>query len=152
MAEVSGGEKFAQVLSDIAKRLGNGTAELKVGFLEGATYPDGTPVALVAAVQNYGAPSRGIPPRPFFSNMVATKQAEWGPALGGMLVDTGYDVEKALEMLGEGIAGQLRESIVQTNTPALAPATAKAKGFDKPLVNTGHMLNSVDYAVEGAGQ
>lgn len=148
MAEVSGGGKFAQVLSDIAKRLGNDTTELKVGFLEGATYPDGTPVALVAAVQNYGAPSRGIPPRPFFSNMVATKQAEWGPALGDLLVANGYDAEKSLKMLGEGIAGQLRQSIVDTNSPALAPATVARKGHATPLVDTGHMLASVDYAVK----
>lgn len=149
MAQVKGGDGFERALSDIAKRLAK-PGVLKVGFLEGATYPDGTPVALVAAVNNYGAPSRGIPPRPFFSNMVATKQAEWGPALGALLAK-GMSVEDALNTLGEGIAGQLRQSITDTNDPPLAEATAKRKGFDKPLVHSGHMQNSVDYHVDLKG-
>lgn len=144
MAEVKGGKDFERRLADIAKRLAK-PGVLKVGFLAGATYPDGTPVALVAAVQNFGAPSRGIPPRPFFSNMVATKQHEWGPALGELLKD--HEPETALKMLGEGIVGQLRQSIADTNDPPLDPKTAARKGFDKPLVATGHMMNSADYQV-----
>lgn len=147
MAEVQGGQELERYLNDLARKLAR-PGTLRVGFLEGATYPDGTPVALVAAVQNFGAPSKGIPPRPFFSNMVETKQAEWGPALGALLEANDYDADKALKLLGEGIAGQLRQSIVDTNSPALAPATVKAKGFAKPLVDTGHMLNSVDYSVD----
>jgi hypothetical protein len=32
----------------------------------------------------------------------------------------------------------------------LKPATIRRKGFAKPLVDTGHMLNSIDHEVERA--
>ena len=51
-------------------------------------------------------------------------------------------------LAGEAIAGQLRQSIVDTNSPALAESTIRRKGFSKPLVDTGHMLQSVDYEVK----
>ena len=44
MAEIRGGDKLAGYLSDLAKKVTNAST-LKVGFLENATYPDGTPTA-----------------------------------------------------------------------------------------------------------
>jgi hypothetical protein len=141
------GDKLQKALEERARRMSSATT-VDVGFLAGATYPDGTPVAMVAAIQNYGAPRAGIPPRPFFSNMIAAKQAEWGPAAGALLVANDYDAAKTLEQVGQAIAGQLRQSIRDTNAPPLAPATIARKGFAKPLVDTGHMLQSVDYKVK----
>lgn len=138
---------LSRALADISRKLGSAST-LSVGFLENATYPDGTPVAMVAAIQDFGAPSRGIPPRPFFRNMVAEKSPEWPKAVGDLLMATNYDVQKTLTMTGEAIAGQLRQSIVDTNEPPLAPATIARKGHATPLVDTGHMLASVDYEIE----
>lgn len=146
MPTVSGGEKLEARLKALADKVSN-PATLRVGFLEGATYPDGTSVALVAAVQNFGSPSRGIPPRPFFSNMIAQNKDTWGERLAAILKAQNMDAKRALELMGAGIAGQLRESIVNTNAPPLAPATIEAKGFDTPLIDTAHMLQSVDYEV-----
>jgi hypothetical protein len=50
--------------------------------------------------------------------------------------------------MGAGIAGQLRQSIIDLVAPPLAPSTIKRKGFDKPLIDQGIMLSSVDYEVE----
>lgn len=142
MAEIKGGEKMARALADIGRKLGS-KSSLAVGFMEGATEADGTSIPMVAAIQNFGAPSRGIPPRPFFSNMVAAKQGEWAPALGRLLEANDFDAVRSLEVLGEGIAGQLKQSILDTNEPPLAPATIRRKGFVKPLVDTGSMLNAI---------
>ena len=150
MVEIAGGDALRRRLSELAKRVGTG-GSVKVGFLAGATYPDGTSVATVAAIQDFGAPRAGIPPRPFFRNMVAAKKDEWPAAIEQNLVATGYDVDATLARVGEGIAGQLRQSIVDTNEPPLKPATVRRKGFDKPLVDTGHLLASVDYEVEATG-
>lgn len=147
MAEVTGGQNFERVLARIGTNASN-AREVRVGFLASATYPDGKPVAMIAAIQNFGAPRAGIPPRPFFSNMIKDKQAEWGPAIGNLLVANDYDALRVLRLTGEAVAGQLRTSIVETNEPPLAPSTIDRKGFDKPLVDTGHMLNSVDYEVK----
>jgi hypothetical protein len=118
-----------------------------VGFLSGATYPDGTSVAMVAAIQDGGAPRAGIPPRPFFRNMIKAKKGEWPAAVEQNLKATGYDINKTLQRVGEGIAGQLRQSIVDFDSVPLAPRTIARKGFDKQLVDSGHMLNSVEYQV-----
>lgn len=146
VATVSGGARLDDALRRMAEKLGNG-GEVHVGFLDGATYPDGTPVAEIAAIQNYGAPAAGIPARPFFSNMIADKSPEWGTQLKSVLKQADYDPAVALARMGEGIAGQLREVIVATNDPPLAPATIARKGSSKPLVDTGHMLASVDKEV-----
>jgi hypothetical protein len=146
MATLEGGDRLEAFLEEMADRVSD-PGTLKVGFLEGATYPDGTPVALVAAVQNFGAPAQGIPPRAFFSNMIASKSPGWGDKLARILKQNGYRARESLALMGAGIAGQLRQAIVDTNAPPLSPATIQAKGFDKPLVDTGHMLNSVDSEV-----
>lgn len=146
MATVTGGDKFAAAMQEIADMLGNNS--LRVGFLEGATYPDGKPVAMIAAIQEYGAPNAGIPPRPFFRNMIANKSSEWPTAIAGLLRANNYDAEKVLQLTGEAIKGQLQQSIRDTNEPPLAPSTIARKGFAKPLIDTGHMLNSVDFEVK----
>lgn len=96
---------------------------LKVGFLEGSTYPDGTPTATVAAIQNFGAPARGIPPRPFFTNMIKEKSPRWASALAALLKRNNWDVEKTLNQMGAGIKGQLQQSIADTNAPPLSDIT-----------------------------
>lgn len=145
--DISGGAGLQAALEKIARGLKRG-ATVKVGFLEGATYLDGTSVSLVAAINEFGAPSRGQPPRPFFRRMIAEKSKEWPAAVEANLAATNYDVVRTLELVGQGIAGQLRQSIVDLVDPPLAPSTVARKGSSKPLVDTGHLLASVDYEVE----
>lgn len=54
MAEIRGGDKLKAVLARMSAQF-NEAHTLKVGFLEGATYEDGTPVAAIAVLQEYGA-------------------------------------------------------------------------------------------------
>lgn len=141
------GGKMGAALAKIMKGVGP-EPEVRVGFLSGAMYPDtGESVALVAYANEYGDSTRGRPPRPFFRNMIAQHKGEWGAALAKNLKATGYDGKKTLERMGQGIAGQLKQSIVDLTDPPLAPSTVARKGFSKPLIDTAHMLNSVDYEV-----
>lgn len=184
----SGGDKLQAYLDRILAHVSSATA-VKVGFLEGATYPDGTPVAMVAAVQEFGGsmniPERKqdlnfkqnertgevgnrfvkadkanftqtvtipahtvtVPARPFFRTMLDQKAREWGAQAGKALKGADYDAKVALGRMGELIKGELQESIRTLTSPALAPSTVRAKGFDKPLIDSGHMLASVDYEV-----
>jgi hypothetical protein len=175
VASISGGRKFESALRTIAAKVSK-PATLRVGILEGARYPNGTSVAMVAAIQEFGAPKARIPPRPFFRNMIAAKKGEWPAAIAGLLKENDYDAEKALDIAGAAIAGQLRESIINTNAPPLRPITlmlrkwfpdrvgmtgrdvgraaaavAAGESFagapTKPLVWTGLLLNSVDHEV-----
>lgn len=147
MVTISGGKGFDQAMRELARKLDK-PATLNVGFLSGARYPNGTLVALVAVVQNFGSAVRGIPPRPFFSNMVVKRSPGWPLAFKECLKASNNDVVKSLNLMGEGIKGQLQQEIVDTNEPPLSPATIHRKGFEKPLVDTGHMMNSVDYEVK----
>ena len=147
MAGFRGGSKLEAHLRDLASKLAQPRA-VRVGFLEGSTYPDGTSLPMVAAIQEFGAPAQGIPARPFFRTMIAAKSPEWGLALGALVKDHGYEPEKALAAAGDGIKGQLQQSIVDFEGVPLSAETVARKGNDKQLVDTGHMLNSVDYEVK----
>ncbi len=175
MAVIKGGEKLEARLKEIASGLKNG-AQLRVGFLEGSTDENGVSNAMKAAIQNFGAPNRGIPPRPFFSNMVKDKSPEWPTALEEALKDTGYQADAAMRNMGEGIKGQLQQSIRDTYSPPLSPITVMLRGMrsqgrnitgatvgeaarrvrdgktnygasTKPLIDHGDMMNAADYEV-----
>jgi hypothetical protein len=144
VATLSGGAKMEAYLAKIADRM---TGELAVGFLEGATYPDdaGTPVAQVAFWNEYGT-SRS-PARPFFRTMIAKEADGWVEVLARAAKHYQYDSQKVMGAMGEVIKGQLQQSITGWSAPPNAPYTVSKKGFNKPLIDTGHMLNSIDYTV-----
>ena len=148
MAEWRGGNKFKKVLNTIVAKVGTGKS-LQVGYFPSAEYPNGTKVALVAAVQNFGAPSRGIPPRPFFTNFVKDGEKEWPKVVSASLKAHNYDTAAALAYVGEELEGELRQSIQNTNSPPLKDATIKRKGHSKPLIGEhGLLLSGITSRVE----
>jgi hypothetical protein len=147
---VKGGGKISGFLNRMVNKLGK-KRTLRVGFLEGSTFPDGTSVPMVAAIQNYGAPKVGIPPRPFFTNMIAAKSPGWSRSMATILQSTNYDGRATLALMGEGIKGQLQESIVDTNAPALSPVTVMLRGMksnDSSLVVTGKTVGEARRRVD----
>lgn len=136
---LKGGDKLQAKLKEIAKKI-EGSHELRVGFLEGATYPDeaGTPVAQVAWWLNFG--TQTAPPRPFFTDMIKAKSDGWGDALASILQQNGFDVKDALMKMGEGISDQVRKSLIDLDAPALSPITLmirKMRIEDPHLIVTG---------------
>lgn len=139
MATTRGGDKLGAALREMAAKLSKAKT-VKIGFLEGSTYPDGTSVPMVAAIQNFGAPRAKIPPRPFFTSMIQQKSPGWGKAIAVNLKANDYDAKLTLENVGVGIGDQLRDSIIETNEPALSPITVMLRGMkshDQSLVVTG---------------
>lgn len=143
---LSGGEGLRAKLEEIRAKVGSGDV-LRLGFLEGATYPDGESVAYIAAINEFGNPANEQPPRPFFRQMIAAKSPGWGASMAKVLKAADCNLDVALGRMGEGIRGQLQGSIRDFTTPANAPSTVAQKGFNAPLRDTGHMLNSVDYEI-----
>jgi hypothetical protein len=141
-----GADGVSKALEEIARKMGGG--EVAVGFMDGATYPDGTPVAAVAFWNEYGVPAHGQPPRPFFRQMIAKESPTWAPKMAKLAKATGYDGPKVLAIMGEDIAGALGQSINDFTTPGLAPRTVEAKGFGKPLIDTAHMIRSISSEVK----
>ncbi len=147
MATITGGEKLMAELARINGNLANAgdAPHVRVGFLEGATYPDGTSVASVAAWNEFGTSK--APPRPFFRRMIKTNAKGWPDAIASVFKSTGFNAAVTLAKMGELIKGQLQQSIVDLVDPVLAASTIRRKGFSKPLIDTGVMLRSVDYEV-----
>ncbi len=142
-----GGDRFAAKLREIARRLG-ADPYVKVGFPQGSTYPDGTSLPLVAAVNEFGAPSRGQPARPFMRNTIKKHGKEWPKAAAKLLKANDYDAKKTLALVGEGIKGQLQQSIHDLVAPPLAQSTIDRKGFSKPLIETSFMWKSITVEVK----
>lgn len=90
-----------------------------------------------------------IPPRPFFRKMIEHKSPEWGEKMATLLRANDFDTATALVYMGEHIKGQLQMFIRDWKRPPNAASTVRQKGFNNPLIETGHMMNSVDYSVDG---
>jgi len=128
--------------------------QVKVGFIDGATYTDGTSVAMVAAGNEWGIPENNQPPRPFFRNAISEHEKEWGEAVSRGL-EAGYPVDQVLELVGAKIQGDVQESIATLVDPPLSPTTLhirrtrKDRPTDstKPLVDSKVMIGDVNYEV-----
>ena len=138
---------MAKALAEIAANLGD-PATLRVGFLEGATAPNGDSIPLRAALNEFG--HGNVPPRPFFRTIVKNKSGEWADGIAHQLKITKYNTALTMARTGNAIAGQLQESILDLWSPGLSPKTIAKKGFDKPLIEAGDMINAVAWELNGA--
>jgi hypothetical protein len=143
---LQGGDKVMKAIEDISRKMGSGS--VSVGFLAGATYPDGTPVAAVAFWNEFGVPKHNQPPRPFFRNMISSESPTWPERMAKLAKATDYDGSKVLGTMGESIKGSLQKSINDLTSPGLAASTIARKGFSKPLIDKAIMLNSVGSEVK----
>ena len=149
MADVSGGSKLKAALAEIGSRI-RSAKEVEVGFIDRATYPDGTPVALVAAANEFGTAK--IPPRPFFRNMIRENSSKWPVNLKTALKETGYDAATSLGQLGKEIEDELQDSIRSNTPPPNSESTLKSKAkrhaSPRTLIDSGDMLNTVKHNVK----
>ena len=132
---------------------------VKTGFFESAKYDDGTPVAYIAAIQEFGHPEGNIPSRAFFRNAIKANEQKWQVASSQLIlsvIEGRLSKEQALEQLGQLMKGDIQESILDGEFEPLKQSTLDARQSrkrtegvaNKPLIDTGHMMRSVDYAVE----
>ena len=151
----TGGKKLQRLLREAGK---GGVSGVKVGFFSTAKYEDGTPVAAVAAWNEFG--TKTIPERPFFRRALA--EVEDGVT---NIIKAGIDTKKMVVddrlagRVGEYVAGQVQESITALKDPPNAPETVARKrkklhgkkgvgGGENPLIDTGFMHDSVTWQVE----
>ena len=139
-----GGKKLQRLLREAGK---GGVSGVKVGFFSTARYEDGTPVAAVAAWNEFGTET--IPERPFFRNALAESERSVGRILQGGLDTKKMVVDEQLAgRVGAHVQGKIRDSITALKEPPNAPSTVRAKGSSDPLMDTGTLRNSVDWEVE----
>lgn len=146
--------------------------KVEAGWFENTRYDDNTPVAYIAAVQNYGTAQAGkghttvIPARPFMDNAQNRVKGTEGKQilLQEMLrvFEGKQTMEQATNRLALWAKGVIQEEIKNLTSPPLAEATIKNRErrykskskqkkksttIAKPLVDTGIMLATVQSKV-----
>lgn len=125
-------DKINARLSNVPRQFEGKVAQF--GFPKGAEYEDGTSVAYVAAIQNYGAPEVGIPPRPFMEPTVKDHQAEWVKLLAAgvkKVGDGGLTAFDVLDGVGRMAVADIQEEIAHISEPALSQVTVLLRKWRK---------------------
>lgn len=126
----------------------------QIGFPGGFKYPDGTSVAYVAAINEFGAPEAYVPARPFLRPAVKKNKGKWTKIIQKGVPQvvlgkkTAFDV---LDFVGIVAATDIKQQITETNSPPNSPATIARKGFNAPLRDTFYMRDTVQNAVNKVG-
>ena len=123
-------------------------ASVRVGVLENATYPDGTPVAMVAFWNEYG--TRTSPVRAFFRTTVSEQKKNWVLSVQN-LMKMHNNPQQVMGLIGVHMQEQIVQSINTWSDPPNSAYTIAKKGFDKPLVETGLLMRSIKSEV-GEGE
>ena len=123
-------------------------ASVRAGVLENATYPDGTPVAMVAFWNEYG--TRTSPVRAFFRTTVSENKKNWVLSVQN-LMKMHNDPKRVMGLIGVHMQEQIVQSINTWSDPPNSAYTIAKKGFDKPLVETGLLMRSIKSEV-GEGE
>ena len=153
---VRGGHKLDAI---IRKALtASGVDGLRVGFFRTAKYPDGTPVAAVAAWNEFGTRTKGgsqhIPERPFFRQALRKVRPDVSELVQDGINSRTMVVDDLLaDRLGGLVAGAVEENIARGKFQALAESTLYRRrtrtvnrtGSVKPLIDTGKMRTSVTW-------
>lgn len=134
-------------------------SHLSVGWFPSAQYGsenENLSVATVAHWMEEGIPSKGVPPRPFLRQgfLPRLRTAEYQKVFESVLrsVLSGRNTFKAaLTYVGKGMVRGIQNEIVSWDSPPNSPLTVELKGFNNPLIDTGKMLESVDFEVERRG-
>lgn len=143
------GKKFYAELDKLKK------LRVVVGYQQGqAVSEDGVDLADIAMWNELG--TSGAPPRPFMRKSVDENEEKiisFGQ-LQTKRLTKGATAQEILTALGVMQKGLVQEKIVDGDFEPNAPSTIKKKGSDKPLIDTGHMRRSVNFAItdkEGGG-
>lgn len=123
--------------------------EIQVGFQSGENpYDDGADLAEVAAFNEYG--DSNTPARPFMRQSFENHEDELHAACNDVnaKLANGVSARAALEPLGVFCKGLVQNEIKEGGFAPNSPATIKRKGSDQPLIDTGHMRQSVNYVIK----
>lgn len=121
--------------------------EVVVGILQGSTN-DGQAIAEYAAANEYG--TKNIPERSFmrtsFDESVSKIQNDMNNEAGKVMAGQS-DIRSALGVIGMKHVDRVKRKIGSNIQPKNADATIARKKSSRTLIDTGSMLNSVQYLV-----
>lgn len=126
----------------------NGTEVVDIGLFG----VQGIDLVEYATTNEFGDPSRNIPPRPFLRSTLFVHQKEIIKFIGQMKYDIIFgkaDVNKYLDRIGLFVQRLVQKRIKNSPTWAApnSPKTIAMKGSSTPLVDTGRLRMSIIYRV-----
>jgi hypothetical protein len=162
----------AKILANALRELD--AQSLKVGWFKTAKYPDGTFVAYIASIMEFGYAPKNIPPRLGMRQLCVTKEKEWAAIAerAAKAVFAGATSSDMMEVIGGKVAGDLQKRISDVQDPPLAESTLKNRASRlgikladlsstgrKPLVEPtmkgggsgGYLLATVQWIVSAKG-
>lgn len=154
----TGQDKLNKKLREIAGIKAN----LKVGFFQNSRYPDGTPVAYVAYLNEMGIHN---PRRPFMKRTLRRNLKKWIKGIRSSVKYGGLSrnsVLNAYRKAGIVAVGDVKETIRSWKPGGNSPQTVRMKARrgrsgrnttainpEQVLIDTGQMISSIAYEVEG---
>lgn len=151
---------------------GAGDAGVTVGLHSDAEpyEPGGGEAANVAQVASFHEFGDGVPQRSFFRPTLDGNREKYGELLARtmrLVLDGKLTPKKGLELVGLQVAVDVKQAITDLDSPPLADSTiarklaksglkgqkaqSYAEGGANPLIDTGHMRQSVTYKVTVGG-
>lgn len=148
---VSGGDRIGARLRQIREDFEKNRSVL-VGVPAGlGNYKDGAPIAVIAAVQEFGSGDGRVPERSFLrvpirQNVDAFKK-QWR-ALIPKVVRGEITMYQMMSQIGSQAASVSQEAIQAGIAPANAPSTIAEKGSSKPLIDESRLVGAITFQVE----
>ena len=101
-------------------------------------------------IHTKGSPARNIPKRPTLEPTIEENNAiitdKYEKAVQKILAGKA-DGREDLEKLGIWVMNKVKAKFGSDELEPLKPATIKAKGSDRPLIDTGQLRNSITYVI-----
>tara|TARA_B100001063_G_C16779142_1_gene569431 strand:- start:39326 stop:39826 length:501 start_codon:yes stop_codon:yes gene_type:complete len=157
--KVSGGTKIASRVAELKRKFRDAPTVL-VGVPKSAgNYEDGVHTATVAAVNEFGSADGRIPERSFLRSGIEDSKPQIIKLYNKMMpdvIDKDLDIRTIQSLVGELVVGNIVQKISEGIEPPNAPSTIKAKskgtGSSTPLINTGHLKQSITYVLSLPGE
>lgn len=144
---------FKKLVEQLAKNVQG--SHVKVGVLGDEPREDGKASNLEVAIYNEFGTSK-IPERSFLRSAFKKHEREYVDALGKLIkahIERGYDLRRGLDLIGQKMVSDVRAQITEGAgiPPPNAPATVARKKSDRPLVDTGQLIDSIAHKVKIGG-
>jgi hypothetical protein len=183
MSHTQGVQITARLIRDISpstftelkKRVNVDAKYVKVGIPSSEKETDGTSLAMIGAVNEFGSPDKGIPERPFLRPGTRRGKPDFIRLNRVNLVKMlrkQMSIDKGLGQLGAMAVGKVKQEIRNGEFKALAADTIAARkrrlspkyrakleaklghplNLDKPLIDSGNLIQGVTYQIVPKGQ
>lgn len=143
-------------LKNLVQKLKSENVRVLIGIPMGvqSEVDPSTSVAVIAARNEFGSRSDYIPERPFlrvgvqnsFTKYTALASKQLPNVLAGSIT-----IDELLGMMGTLAVGSVQKQIRTGSYIRNSPSTIAMKGSDKPLIDTGQMIQSIAWVIERNG-